>query len=42
VTFEDALQRTINWYQGHRPWWEPQMWMRHIPVITAANKREMH
>jgi dTDP-glucose 4,6-dehydratase len=40
--FEDGLQRTIRWYRDNEAWWRPQMWMRHIPIITATGNREMH
>lgn len=42
LSFEDGLQRTIDWYRGHELWWRPQIWMRKIPIITASGKREMH
>ena len=42
LTFEQGLERTIAWYRENRKWWEPQMWMRHIPIITSAGKRELH
>lgn len=41
-SFEDGLKETIEWYQKNEAWWRPQMWMRHIPIITAKGKREMH
>lgn len=41
-TFEDGLKDTIDWYKKNESWWRPQMWMRHIPIITAKGKREMH
>lgn len=40
--FKDGLIKTISWYQENQSWWQPQMWMRHIPIISAAGKREMH
>jgi dTDP-glucose 4,6-dehydratase len=40
--FEDGLARTVAWYADHEDWWRPQMWMRHIPIVTATGKREMH
>jgi dTDP-glucose 4,6-dehydratase len=40
--FEEGLARTVRWYRDHETWWRPQMWMRHIPIITAAGKQEMH
>ncbi len=42
TTFEEGLERTIKWYRRNEAWWRPQMWMRHIPVITATGSREMH
>jgi dTDP-glucose 4,6-dehydratase len=42
TSFEDGLRRTIQWYQENQAWWQPQLWMRHIPIITAAGKTEMH
>lgn len=42
VSFEEGLQRTIAWYRDNDEWWRPQMWMRHIPIITASGRREMH
>lgn len=40
--FKDGLRQTIEWYQVNQSWWQPQMWMRHIPIISAAGKKEMH
>jgi dTDP-glucose 4,6-dehydratase len=42
LSFEDGLVRTINWYRNNEPWWRPQMWMRHIPITSAAGRKEMH
>jgi dTDP-glucose 4,6-dehydratase len=42
LRFEQGLERTIRWYRDNEAWWRPQMWMRHIPIITAAGKKEMH
>jgi dTDP-glucose 4,6-dehydratase len=42
LSFEDGLDRTIRWYTENESWWRPQMWMRHIPITTAAGKKEMH
>ena len=40
--FDQGLRDTIRWYDENRQWWQPQMWMRHIPIISASGKREMH
>lgn len=42
VSFEEGLERTIAWYVENRPWWEKQLWMREIPIITKTGKRELH
>ena len=42
ISFEDGLDRTIEWYRQNEPWWRPQMWMRNIPIVTLAGKRELH
>ncbi len=40
--FNDGLDKTIAWYRSNRPWWEKQLWMRSIPIITKQGKRELH
>lgn len=42
LSFAKGLERTIRWYRDNEKWWRPQMWMRHIPIITATGKKEMH
>jgi dTDP-glucose 4,6-dehydratase len=42
TTFKEGLRRTIRWYREHEEWWQPQIWMRHIPIITADGTKEMH
>ena len=42
TSFEEGLERTVRWYRDNEAWWRPQMWMRHIPIITASGKRELH
>jgi dTDP-glucose 4,6-dehydratase len=42
LEFQQGLERTVRWYRDNEAWWRPQMWMRHIPIITAAGKKEMH
>jgi dTDP-glucose 4,6-dehydratase len=42
LSFEEGLSRTMRWYRDNEAWWRPQMWMRHIPIVTASGKREMH
>ncbi len=42
TSFEDGLEKTASWYRENEQWWRPQMWMRHIPIVTASGRREMH
>jgi len=42
VKWEDGLDRTIQWYKDNRSWWEKQMWMRSVPIITKSGKKELH
>lgn len=42
IDFEKGLDQTICWYRDNRKWWEKQLWMRHIPIVSAAGKRELH
>lgn len=42
ITWEEGLKRTIQWYKDNRKWWEEQLWMREVPIITKSGKRELH
>lgn len=42
TTFEEGLDSTIDWYRNNRKWWEKQLWMRSIPIITSTGKKELH
>jgi dTDP-glucose 4,6-dehydratase len=42
VTFEEGLRRTIDWYRNNREVWQKQLWMRDIPIVTRAGKKELH
>ncbi|MGE0446496.1 MAG: dTDP-glucose 4,6-dehydratase [Vicinamibacterales bacterium] len=42
VPLDEGLDRTIEWYRTHRSWWEKQLWMREIPIVTKAGKQELH
>ncbi len=41
-SFEENLELTISWYVQNRPWWERKVWMRHVPIMTAEGKVELH
>ena len=42
VAWEEGLGKTIRWYQENRKWWEKQLWMRAVPIITKSGKKELH
>jgi dTDP-glucose 4,6-dehydratase len=42
VTFEDGLRRTAEWYTKNREWWQKQLWMREIPIVTRSGDQDLH
>lgn len=42
VDWKSGLQTTIDWYKANRAWWEKQIWMRQIPIISATGRKEYH
>jgi dTDP-glucose 4,6-dehydratase len=42
VTWKDGLLATIQWYKDNEDWWRRLLWMREIPIISAAGKKELH
>ncbi|NQV04310.1 MAG: dTDP-glucose 4,6-dehydratase [Candidatus Omnitrophica bacterium] len=42
VAWEKGLKDTIQWYKNNRAWWEKQLWMRSVPIITKNGKKELH
>jgi dTDP-glucose 4,6-dehydratase len=42
VTTDEGLDRTIEWYRQNRASWQKQLWMREIPIVTAAGTKELH
>jgi dTDP-glucose 4,6-dehydratase len=42
VSFEEGLARTIAWYEANRAWWQKQLWLRDIPIVTGSGRRELH
>ena len=42
LSWEQGLKATIDWYTANRSWWEKHIWMRQIPIITAAGRKEYH
>lgn len=42
VSLDEGIRRTIAWYRENPESWQKQMWMREIPIVTAAGTRELH
>jgi dTDP-glucose 4,6-dehydratase len=42
VSWEQGMTRSIEWYKANRKWWEKQLWMRAVPIITKSGKKELH
>ncbi len=42
VKWEDGLKDVIDWYNDNAEWWRKMLWMREIPIITAAGEKELH
>lgn len=40
--FEEGLDATVRWYMDNEDWWHSLVWMRHIPIMTADGRKEMH
>lgn len=42
MDWERGLIETINWFRENRHIWEPQIWMRTVPIRTRTGVVEMH
>jgi dTDP-glucose 4,6-dehydratase len=42
TSFEDGLEKTVQWYKDNQSWWQRQLSYRHIPIITADGKKVLH
>jgi len=42
VSIEEGLKKSIEWYKNNHGWWEKQLWMRSVPIITKDGKIEEH
>lgn len=40
--FEEGLTETIEWYKNNKDWWQKQLWMRSVPIMTVDGKVEFH
>ncbi len=41
-SWREGMAETIDWYQTHQDWWQSQLWMRRIPIMTANGRMELH
>lgn len=42
IKWEDGLAQAIEWYGSQRKWWEKQLWMRSVPIVTKTGRKELH
>ena len=42
TSFEQGLDIALEWYKNNRLWWEKQLWMRSIPILTKSGRRIKH
>ena len=42
MSWENGMIKTIEWYTENRAWWQKQVWMRHVPIVSLSGKRELH
>ena len=42
ISWDEGLDKTITWYKNHRAFWDKQLWLRAIPIITESGNVEMH
>lgn len=40
--WESGLEETIRWYMENKNWWESQLWLKSVPIITKNGTRELH
>ena len=42
VSLDEGIERSIRWYRENTQVWQKQLWMREIPIVTTAGRRELH
>ena len=42
IDFITGLKSTAEWYKKNKGWWQHKIWMRHVPIISASGKKELH
>ena len=40
--WKTGLRTTIEWYKENKKWWDKQLWMRSVPIITKRGTKEFH
>lgn len=40
--FDAGIDKTINWYQQNRGWWQKILWMRSVPIKNRDGKIEYY
>jgi len=39
TSFEDGVERTIEWYKQNSDWWEKLIWMKSVPIRTVNGQK---
>lgn len=42
ISFEKGVESVAEWYSANRAWWQPQYWLRSIPIVTVSGSKELH
>lgn len=42
ISWQQGLEKTIDWYRHHEEWWRSSLWMKTVPIVTQSGKREFH
>ncbi len=42
TSFEEGLERTIDWYSKNHDWWKEQVWMETVKIRTKTGEIEYH
>ena len=42
ISFDQGLERTIDWYTENQDWWKEQIWMETVQIRTKTGEIEYH
>jgi len=42
TSFEDGLERAVDWYSKNEDWWKEQVWMETVQIRTKTGEIEYH